>query len=701
MKKFLSIRSLAFSLLGILLMSGLAGFHDNACPNGTFMIGNHLPGGAMTYLFFVAVVWNGLAGRLSRRLVLAPGELVLVLSATLIACFPPTSGLFRFLPRVIALPWYYLPGRPEWAQHRLLADLSPGLFPAPWLGNGVPAPGTPENVLYQRVYLGFFSGLSSGARGIAFSDIPFAAWIGPLLRWGPLVLFLAIACLSLQFVVHRQWSLHEQLSYPLAQVTGSFCRRADGLPGVPDLFRDGLFWWGFTPVFLLYLVEFLGTRYPQTLPTATFILPNLRHWWVPVTKLIPAIQPVRSAWSLCQQSLFFTIVGAAYFVSSEIGLSMGLSSIGVVLAGFLYLRATGEPINGPQMDIYRAGTYLGYAIMLLYMGRAYFRSVFARALGLRRAPPDASDDAAVLAARVLLISFAAFAANLWVMGMDLAIAVFYALAALMLFLVFSRVICETGIPFLQPCWFPPRMLTDLLGPAVIGPRSITLTHWVNAALLEDPRECLMPYVATSAKVAEGAGLSLRRLYAFLVGALLVALAVACVATFYTHYNIGSLADSDASRGVINHAFGDSARYIRTLKDIGLYDAASSGSALTRLGLLRADPRMVGFFLAGAGLVAASALLRFKFPRFPIHPVLFIVWGTYSAERCWGSFLVGWFAKALVLSFGGGRSYQRLKPLFIGLIAGELLFIGSQVLGDLLHVWIFGAPPSVSLQILPG
>ncbi len=701
MKKFLSIRSVVFSLLGILLMSGLAGFHDNVCPAGTFMIGNHLPGGAITYLFFVGFVWNGLAGRLSRRLVLSPTELALVLTATLVACFPPTSGLFRFLPRVIALPWYYLSGHPEWAQHRLLADLPHGLFPAPWLGDGVPGPDTPENLLYQRVYQGFFSGLDTGNKWISPAEVPFSAWAGPLLHWGPLVLFLALACLSLQFVVHRQWSVYEQLSYPLAQVTASFCRRADGRPGVPDLFRDRLFWCGFVPVFLLYLLEFLGTLYPQLVPTTTFILPNLRHWWVPVTKLIPAIQPVRSAWSLCQQNLFFTIVGAAYFVSSEIGLSMGLSSIGVVLAGFLYLQVADEPINGPQMDIYRAGTYLGYAAMILYMGRTYFRSILARALGLRRSPDKSHDDAAVLAARVLLLSFAAFVVTLRLMGMDLLIAFLYGLAAIMLFLVFTRVICETGIPFLQSCWFPPRMLADLLGPAVIGPRSITLVHWVNAALLEDPRECLMPYVATSAKVAEDAGISPRKLYRFIVCVLLAALVVACAASFYTHYNIGAMADADASRGVVNHVFGDSARYIRTLKDIGLYDASSSGNALTRLGLLRADPRMVGFFLAGAGLVVAAALMRFKFSRFPIHPVLFIFWGTYSAERCWGSFLIGWFAKTLVLSFGGSRTYRRAKSLFIGLIAGELLFVGFQVLYDLLHVLLFGTAPSVSLQILPG
>ena len=71
----ITIRSILFSLLGIFLMSALAGQHDNVCRAGPLMIGNHLPGGALAYLVFVGLVWNGLAGRLSRRLALSPGRL--------------------------------------------------------------------------------------------------------------------------------------------------------------------------------------------------------------------------------------------------------------------------------------------------------------------------------------------------------------------------------------------------------------------------------------------------------------------------------------------------------------------------------------------------------------------------------------------------------------------------------------------------
>ena len=52
-------RSLIFGLLGIFIMSGLSGYHDNVL-GGTIMIGNHMPGGAFAYFMAIGLGWNGL-----------------------------------------------------------------------------------------------------------------------------------------------------------------------------------------------------------------------------------------------------------------------------------------------------------------------------------------------------------------------------------------------------------------------------------------------------------------------------------------------------------------------------------------------------------------------------------------------------------------------------------------------------------------
>ena len=698
-------RSALFGLLGILLMSGLACAHDSFCPSGPLMVGNHLPGGALTYMLLVGLAWNGLAGRLSRRLALSPRELVVVLCATLVACFPPTSGLMRYLIRVIVLPWYYLPGNPEWTEYGVMDMVRHDLFPVPYPGGDAAIPGSPDYADYQRVYQGLFSGLAQGNRWVALTDLPLRAWIRPLSFWGPLVLTLSLVCIAMQFLVHRQWSRHEQLGYPLAQVTGSLCHRADGRPGVPDIFRGRLFWWGFTPVFLFYFLEFLSAKYPASIPSMREVMPAFKNWSVPINTVLPDVMraPEGAGWSLGGQSLFFTIVGAAYFVSSEISLTMGFSSFLLVGVAILHYHASGTVISSDEMIGSRAGAFLGYAAILLYTGRSYFRAIFLHAFRPGRGGTlDLEDDGAtVLAARVLVLSFAALVWILHIFGLDLAAALLYALLFAVLFLVFTRVICETGIPFLQAWWTPNELLASLLGPSALGPRNILLTSWIKSAIAQDQRECLMPYVATGVKVADDAGLRLRRVFLLVVVAVVAALAVAFLSSAYAEYNVSAMTDSWASAGPPRWPFSDAAHAARDLHDFGEFEAATSGTLLSRLGLVHADPAILRAFLLGGAAVLIFSALRFKFAKFPLHPLLFLVWGTGPACNAWESYLVGWFLKTLVTRFGGGGVYRRFKPLFIGLIVGEIVFVGFHVVFDLVFLAIFHTAPPFSTFVLPG
>ena len=699
-RRAITIRSILFSLLGIFLMSALAGQHDIVCRAGPLMIGNHLPGGALAYLVFVGLVWNGVAGRITKRLALSQKELVVVLCATLTACFPPTSGLFRYLLRIIVLPWYYLPGNPDWAEFGLLQSIDPKLFPSPDLSQGIPLPGTPEYAEYQRVYQGLFSGLAQGTQWVPIGELPLRAWVRPLLYWGPLVLLFSLLCIAMQFVVHRQWVQHEQLSYPLAQVTGRLCHRADGRPGVPDIFHDRLFWWGFVPVFAFYVFDLTAARYPTELPRMAEVFPSLRYWWIPIQEKFPAVYHTYGWWALTGQGLYFTIIGAAYFVATEISLTMGLNAILLTVFTLFYYLHFGTPVNGYQLDAGRAGSYLGYTLVLLYTGRTYFRAVFSRAFGGKQ-PLSGGDGTEVLAARVLVLAFLATVAVLRAMGLEWALSVLFTLVVAMLFLVFTRIICETGIPFLQTTWTPPGLLVSLLGPAAIGPKGLVMIHWLHVVVTQDPRECLMPYVATGVKVADDNGLKLRRVFAVIVVSVVLAVAVAFMASAYTQYNASVMTDGWASSPAVTTPFNTCARLLREVSDLGELEAAGRGSLLTRLPLIHATPSHVRFFLGGLAMVFLCSSLRFKFSRFPIHPVLFLVLGASPAMNTWGSFMVGWFVKSLVVRFGGGSVYQRLKPVFIGIIAGEVVFIGVHILFNLLYLHLFKVAPDFGVAPLPG
>lgn len=681
-------------------MSAVAGFHDDVCRTGPLMIGSHLPCGAFVYMVFVGLVWNGLAGRISKRLVLSPKQLTLVLCATLMACYPPTSGCFRYALRMIMLPWYYLPGHPDWKAKGLLAMLPASYFPTPGPGAALAPPGSPDFLAYQQVYQGYFSGLAHGSQWVSLREIPLGAWIRPALRWGPLLFLVALTCIAIQLIVHRQWARHEQLGYPVAQIFGGLCSREDGRPGVPDVFRSRLFWWGAVPVFLYYLENFLAAKYPGRLPPIAEMLPNMRWWSVPLQEPFPAIQ--NGGWYytvLCGQALFFTIVGSAYFVSTDISLSMGVAPLLLTLFALGYHRMTGSVIGGGRVESACAGAYIGYVAILLYTGRTYFRSVFATAL-LRRPAAAGVDPSAVLGARIFVIGFVGTVIALHFTGLEWTLCLLYALLLFMLLLVFSRIVCETGISFLTFSWQPMQLLAGLFGTETIGTRGTVLGHWLGSFLLPNPRECLAPYAATALKVADDQELRLRRVFLFLVGAVVLALLIAFLATIRTQYNANVFADADASYWTVAYTFDNCSSLLGETMDIGRFEAASIGTFWSRLALLRTDPACVRFLLMGLLIVPIVSSLRFRFPRFPLHPVLFLVWGSYASNTIWWSFLVGGLIKAGVTKLGGGRAYRGLRPLFLGLIAGEIGFAGMNVLYNLVYLLLFHIPSMTSIRIMP-
>jgi len=574
----------------VLLVAGLSGFHDERMPNNVLMVGNHLPLTPFVYVFFVGVVWNGLTTKLGwRRLALGPRELTVVMVACFAACFAPTSGLFRYFHRGILMPWSALASgaKPEWAKYGLLEELLPSkLFPAP-------APFRNADGVLQldpTVYRGFFLGISQTHRLQPLSAIPFRAWAGMLTYWGPLILLCAIASTSLAFVVHRQWAHHEQLSYPIAQVAGSYCRRADGRRGVPDVFRNPLFWFGFAPMFALYTMEYVGYWFPDTLPRMGVIVPALKGWGLPLNQKFPILAktPVHSA--LNWQTIYFCVVGLGYFVSSEVGLTMGLAPLLLTFFGLAYYGTTGQPLAQDQLSLGRGGAFLGYAMVLLL--------------------------------------------------------------------------------------------------------------WVSNALCADPRESLMPFVATGNRLADDAGIKLRKIFVLVLGVIVLALVVAFVSKHWTLYNLGPMADAQAARTTAEMPFNDAARYLGELSNLGTLEQSAAASGLERLRLVSPVPGAWPWVLGSAAAVLTMFALRFRFTRFPLHPVLFLVWGTFPSTRLWASFLLGWAIKGLVTRFGGGSAYVRLKPVFIGLISSELLASGLIVVVDMATYWITGAPPTVTFRILP-
>ena len=73
----------------------------------------------------------------------------------------------------------------------------------------------------------------------------------------------------------------------------------------------------------------------------------------------------------------------------------------------------------------------------------------------------------------------------------------------------------------------------------------------------------------------------------------------------------------------------------------------------RFDLAELDRDLLWYGLTGVGLVFACYALRLRFTWWPIHPALFLVFGTFPANRICFSFLLGWACKACFFKYVQG------------------------------------------------
>ena len=168
---------------------------------------------------------------------------------------------------------------------------------------------------------------------------------------------------------------------------------------------------------------------------------------------------------------------------------------------------------------------------------------------------------------------------------------------------------------------------------------------------------------------------------------------------YNH-SVTQRANDWATNLLPNYPFDGLSQEISDAAARGSLAAATSVHGFGRLAAIHPASGAWGFVALGLGLALAAALLRLRLPWWPLHPVAFLVWGTYPIVMFGPSFLLGWLLKAAVVQTTGARGYQALRPLMIGVIAGELLAGLFWMTFGALYYFIAGKAP-VIYNIFPG
>lgn len=693
----MSIRAVVLGFLGAACICGYTYFNDGVLRQ-TMFVGNHMPtsvyGGLLLVLFLVNPLLRRLARGGGRRLSwlrpFSARELVVVAALSLPACCVPYSSMLRILPKEAMLPHHYARTEPGWSwkdddgtQHNAVDYAPKRMLADPTADDG-------------NALTGFVQGLRLGGEPISLGDVPWHAWRSTLLFWLPLFGILWVALTGLALVLHRQWSRHEHLPYPLVQFTSAMLPAQDGSPS--PVFRHRSFWLAMGLVLVVHLNNYLCVYYPEMLIEVRRSFP----FW-PLARLFPTFMR-GGGWSLINPQFYFSAVAIAYLLASDVSLAVGLGPfvfkyVAGVLAGYGISLEGGTRFSPRIEQGLVFGGYVGFFLAMLYTGRHFYLHVLRKACGGRSGEDVGSTS--VWGMRAFLVGFAVFVADIAMLGLDWQLALLYGLLTIVIFTVMGRIIAETGLFFIAPYLYPCVFILGLVGDQSLGPRVLMIMFILTCMILIDPRETFMPYMVNTVKLIDDHRLQLGRTTVLALAAVFVGLAVAVPMTLYFAYDRGvNWEDGFATKMVPVWAPEGAMRARTRLLAQDTLATAESAQGLERFAALKPDRQfMISFGIALAGVILFTAA-RLRFAHWPLHPVMFLVWPGYAGYMMAWSFLGGCFIKTLITRYGGVQAYQKLKPFMFGLIAGDALAGLVVIIMGLIYNLHTGSLPR-TYWVLPG
>ncbi|HLJ57804.1 MAG TPA: DUF6785 family protein, partial [Chthonomonadaceae bacterium] len=239
-------------------------------------------------------------------------------------------------------------------------------------------------------------------------------------------------------------------------------------------------------------------------------------------------------------------------------------------------------------------------------------------------------------------------------------------------LVLSRIMAESGIPWLLAPILPDKLILSVNGSAVITQQTLARLP-LHVQHLRDTRQMLAPAVFQAGRLREEAGVSPGGFYALLLAALGLTLAVGVPVALGMFYNHGALALTTNSDGIMMSAAVIPTTGVNQLSSRLISPLRPSGPAAWAV-------------LAGAAITLALAALRARYLWWPLNPLGYALTGTLQvgyANKMLLSIALGWAFKALTLRFGGAGGFRLLRGLALGLIFGDLLMGGLLKLLDAL------------------
>ena len=624
----ITLRAVLLGLVSVVFMCWLANYQLHVTGSSVLTLSNFPVCALIVFVLWLMV--NALIRAASPTLALTPEELLTILIMAWAAGMMPARGWTgRMIGNLAAVQHY---ASPENRWDELLGTLLPR-----WL--------FPERAGSQAG-IWFYTGAPPG------EPIPWAAWAAPFFWWGLAAVATLGMAVSVAVIFHRQWVVHERLTFPLASVPVALVAAGPG-ERVAPIFRKRAFWLGFLAVAGPLCWNLLG-----------YLSPN----W-------PSIDIYRDCWSTRQEivkgfplvsfRVMPPVIGFLFLCDVDILLSLWVFwFIGWLEAGYsstlgFSVGTVGEKLSGwALVSAHNYGALVFLVLWSIWVARRHLRRAWRAALSRDRAGDNPGGAISYRAAFILFALSAVFLGGFAVrLGMSLAVAIPALLLVFVAYFVVAKYMAATGMAYITPpSMASGGLLESLVGSSWMSPRSavgLSLMH--GGAFGGSPRVFGYGMMPHALKVGDEMRRGGRRIL------WVVVLAIAVGAVFSSWHTL-HLGYTQAALHMDNYT-------LRTGPQWEIGAMARRVDALNRGQGLPPDAEKIGAWAVGFVGAGLFTVLRARFAGWALHPVGLAFSASSAATAYWFSIIIVWSAKVIILRVGGLQLYQKAKPFFIGLIVG--------------------------------
>ncbi len=681
-KSVVTRRSIALGLVGVVLVCAITPYNDYAL-NNTFFVGNNLPLAVVLMTFLFVLLVNAPLHRFAPRFAFSGAEVSIALGMTLVSCCLPSSGLMRYFPSSLVMPWFHARSNYDFAKLLSSLNLPDWLFPT--MNESSVTGRSNDPVVWGFAYRWIDAGLA-----------PYAAWVVPAVAWGVFLFALYGALLCMVTIVRRQWHENERLQFPLAQIHLALVEQPAPGRSFNSVLSSRSFWMTFLAVFLLHAWNGLN-------------LYDSRHFpRIPVYYNLTALftEPPFSFvdFKLKDAAVFFTVVGVTYFLATPVAFSLWFFFILHQVYRMVLGTYTGDGTVYGQAEQHFGGL-IAFVLAFLWVGRKHWKLVIAQAFRGERVTEPRGRYLPYPVAFWGLVGCAAIMTG-WLVAAGASVlgSVVLVLLLLTLFLAITRIVAEAGLVHgqLQVPLTKPWQLMSLYG---VGQPVSNETFYLGATLNSvhyDFREPLPVYASHGLKVTDQTTFKPagsdddssadrrtgRQIIATLVLALFVGYIVSLGSSLWTEYTYAWTQDISQTLPINKWGASDNSYWL-------ILDSTSRYTD----GNYPTSHSPIGHLSFGFVLVTVLSYLRLTFTWWPLHPIGYLMLGTFPGGHLWFSIFIGWMLKIIVLRLGGSRGFTAAKPAFLGLIVGESIAAAFWLLMGVLLSQL--GVPFQPVNIMPG